>query len=90
MREGESLHSALERCGYFPPIMIYMIASGEASGDLDKMLGLVAESQQRELDNLIATAIGLFEPAMLLFMGATVLIIVVAILQPIFDLNTLI
>ncbi len=89
VQEGGSLHRSLEQCGYFPPIMIYMIASGEASGELDNMLARVAETQQRELDNLIATVIGIFEPAMLLFMGTAVLIIVVAILQPIFDLNTL-
>jgi general secretion pathway protein F len=87
--EGGSLHKALEQCGYFPPIMVYMIASGEASGDLDQVLERVADNQQRELDNLIATLIGIFEPVMLLVMGASVLIIVVAILQPIFDLNTL-
>ena len=90
VREGGSLHKALEQNGYFPPIMIHMIASGEASGDLDAMLGRVADNQQRELDNLIATLIGIFEPAMLLFMGCAVLVIVVAILQPIFDLNQLI
>ncbi len=90
VREGGSLHRALEQCGYFPPLMIHMIASGEASGDLDNMLERVSESQQRELDNLVATLIGIFEPAMLLFMGAAVLIIVVAILQPIFNLNQLI
>jgi general secretion pathway protein F len=66
-----------------------MIASGEASGQLDMMLERVANNQQRELDNLVATLVGIFEPAMLLFMGVAVLIIVVAILQPIFDLNQL-
>ena len=90
VQEGSSLHKALERCGYFPPIMTSMVASGENSGDLDQMLERIAETQQRELDNLINTVIGIFEPAMLLFMGAAVLIIVVAILQPIFDLNALI
>lgn len=88
--EGGGLHTALERCGYFPPMMVHMIASGEMSGSLDSMLERVAESQQRELDDLVATMIGIFEPAMLLFMGVAVLIIVVAILQPIFDLNQLI
>lgn len=90
VREGGSLYRALEKSGYFPPLMVYMIASGESSGELDQMLRRVAETQQRELDSQIATLIGIFEPAMLLFMGATVLLIVVAILQPIFDLNQLI
>jgi general secretion pathway protein F len=89
VREGGNLHDALAVCGYFPPIMIHMIASGEASGQLDMMLERVANNQQRELDNLVATLVGIFEPAMLLFMGVAVLIIVVAILQPIFDLNQL-
>ena len=90
VREGGSLHQALQQCRYFPPIMIHMIASGEASGELDTMLERVADSQQRDLDSLVATVIGIFEPAMLLFMGGAVLIIVVAILQPIFELNQLI
>lgn len=90
VREGGSLHQALQQCGYFPPIMIHMIASGEASGELSSMLERVAISQQRELDNLVSTLIGIFEPAMLLFMGGAVLLIVLAILQPIFNLNQLI
>jgi general secretion pathway protein F len=90
VREGGSLHKALQQCGYFPPMMIHMIASGEASGDLDLMMERVAQNQQRELDNLVASLISIFEPVMLLFMGAAVLIIVIAILQPIFDLNQLI
>ena len=65
-------------------------ASGEASGDLERMLARVADSQQTDLDNRIATMIGLFEPAVLLFMGVAVLCIVVAILQPIFSLNQMI
>lgn len=90
VREGGSLHAALKHNGYFPPIMIHMVASGEASGDLDNMLQRVADNQQRELDDQVATLIGIFEPAMLLFMGVAVMIIVIAILQPIFDLNQLI
>lgn len=90
VREGGNLSQALQQCGYFPPMMIHMIASGEASGELASMLERVAQSQQRELDNLVATLIGIFEPAMLLFMGAAVLTIVLAILQPIFELNQLI
>ncbi len=90
VREGSSLKAALERSGKFPPMMIYMIASGEQSGELERMLARVAESQQNDLDNRIATMLGLLEPAVLLFMGVAVLCIVVAILQPIFSLNQLI
>jgi general secretion pathway protein F len=90
IREGSSLSAALERNGQFPPMMIHMIASGEASGELDSMLDRVAASQQTELDNLVSTLIGIFEPAMLLIMGGMVLGIVVAILQPLFSLNRLI
>ncbi len=90
VREGSSLHRALEQCGHFPPMMIQMIASGEMSGELGAMLERVAQSQQREFDGLVATLLGIVEPVTLLIMGGAVLLIVVAILQPIFALNTLI
>ncbi len=90
VKEGSALNRALEQCGYFPPMMISMIASGEMSGSLDTMLERVAASQQREFDNIIATILGIFEPMMLLVMGAAVLLIVIAILQPIFALNQLV
>ena len=90
VKEGSSLHLAIEQCGYFPPMMISMIASGEMSGSLDTMLERVAVSQQREFDNIVGTMLGIFEPMMLLVMGGAVLLIVVAILQPIFSLNQLV
>ncbi len=90
VKEGSALHRSLEQSGYFPPMMISMIASGEVSGSLDTMLERVATSQQREFDNIVNTILGIFEPMMLLFMGVAVLLIVVAILQPIFSLNQLV
>jgi general secretion pathway protein F len=90
VREGSPLHRTLEQSGYFPPMMISMIASGEMSGSLSTMLERVAESQQREFDSIVATLLGIFEPVMLLVMGGAVLLIVIAILQPIFSLNQLI
>lgn len=90
VKEGGALNRALEQCGYFPPMMISMIASGEMSGSLDTMLERVAGSQQREFDNIVATILGIFEPMMLLVMGAAVLLIVIAILEPIFSLNQLV
>lgn len=90
VKEGSALNRALEQCGYFPPMMISMIASGEMSGSLDTMLERVASSQQREFDNIVSTILGIFEPMMLLVMGMAVLLIVIAILQPIFSLNQLV
>lgn len=90
VKEGSALNRALEQCGYFPPMMISMIASGEVSGSLDTMLERVATSQQREFDNIVATILGIFEPMMLLVMGGAVLLIVLAILEPIFSLNQLV
>ncbi|MCK5480752.1 MAG: type II secretion system F family protein, partial [Gammaproteobacteria bacterium] len=66
------------------------IASGEASGKLEEMLERAAINQEREIETLIAALLGLFEPMLILIMGAVVLVIVLAILLPIFDLNQLV
>lgn len=88
--EGSSLQKSLEQSGYFPPMMLHMIASGESSGELDQMLERTARNQENELEGLIATIVGLFEPLMLLFMGGVVLIIVLAIMLPILNMSNLI
>lgn len=90
VKEGESLSNALDQMGYFPPLMIYMLASGEASGELDQMLIKSAQQQQQDIKAIVATAVSLFEPLMLLFMGGIVLIIVLAILLPILNMSQLI
>lgn len=90
VREGSGLTRALEHSGHFPPMMLYMIASGERSGELDAMLDRAAHQQEAQLANRIAMLVGLFEPVMLVFMGASVLLIVLAILMPILSLNQLI
>jgi len=89
LREGASLHRSLDQSGYFPPLMIQMIASGESSGELDTMLSRAARAQERELDSMITTIVGLFEPLMLVFMGVIVLTIVLAIMMPVFQMNSL-
>ena len=90
VREGSSLNKALERSGYFPPMTIHLIASGETSGKLELMLDRAASSQERELESLMQTMVGLFGPFMILIMGGIVLVIVLAILLPIFNLNQLV
>ena len=88
--EGSSLSKALGRAGHFPPMMVHMVASGESSGALEGMLERSAQNQERELEMTLGTALGLFEPLMVVVMGGVVLLIVLAILLPIFDINTMV
>lgn len=88
--EGSSLRAALDGVRYFPPMLLHMVASGEASGQLDSMLAKVADYQQKELTRLVTTLVQLFQPLMLLFMAGLVLLIVLAILVPILSMNQLV
>lgn len=90
VREGAAVNKSLAESGLFPPITLHMIASGEASGRLDEMLDRAAEQQEREVETLVGAVMAALGPAMVLIMGGMVFAIVLAILLPIFDLNTLI
>jgi general secretion pathway protein F len=90
VREGAAIGKSLGAAGHFPPICIHLISSGEASGELDAMLGRAAANQEREMDSLIGALLGILEPALIISMGVVVLVIVLAILMPIFELNQLV
>jgi general secretion pathway protein F len=89
IRTGGSLSAALKRAGVFPPLLVYLAASGEASGKLDIMLERAADYLEREFDSFTATALSLLEPAIIVLMGAVVATIVLSILLPILQLDTL-
>ncbi|WP_299873735.1 type II secretion system inner membrane protein GspF [uncultured Cocleimonas sp.] len=90
VREGMTINKALEQSGYFPPMTVYLIASGESSGRLDDMLERAAKQQERETDAMLTNMLGIFEPVLILVMGAVVLLIVLSILLPILNLNQLV
>ncbi|HYJ51557.1 MAG TPA: type II secretion system inner membrane protein GspF [Allosphingosinicella sp.] len=89
IRTGGSLSGALKRAGIFPPLLVYLAASGEASGRLDVMLERAADYLDREFDAFTSTALALLEPAIIIVMGAIVALIVLSILLPILQIDTL-
>ncbi|MFW5910604.1 MAG: type II secretion system inner membrane protein GspF [Thiohalospira sp.] len=90
VREGSAINKALAASGFFPPLTIHLVASGEASGRLESMLERAADAQEKELEGFTAALMGLLEPVLILVMGGVVLVIVLAILLPIFDMNQLV
>lgn len=90
VRGGGSLSAALKRTGLFPPLLVYLTASGESSGQLDKMLERAADYLEREFDTFTSSALSLLEPAIIVVMGGIVAAIVLSILLPILQLETLV
>lgn len=90
VREGGSFSRALGESGYFPPVALRLIASGERAGELERMLDEAANQQQRELDRWMTTLTSVLGPLVILLVGAMVLFIVLAILLPIFDMNQMV
>lgn len=90
VREGAPIGRSLGASKLFPPMMIHLISSGETSGELETMLDRAATNQEREMDAILTAVVGLLGPLMIVFMGGFVLLIVLAMLLPIFELNQLI
>lgn len=89
VREGGGLSAAMRRADVFPSILVYMTASGESSGRLEPMLERAADYLEREFSNFTAVMLSLLEPAIIVVMGGIVAVIVLSILLPILQINTL-
>ena len=90
VREGVGLARALSTHKHFPPMLIHMIRAGEVTGELPAMLERAANAQEQDLERRALTIAGLLEPALILAMGVVVLLIVLAVLMPIIEINQLV
>jgi len=90
VREGVTLSRALKEQAQFPPVLIHMVASGESSGRLGPMLQRAAEDLERDAERRLAWLAALLQPALIVVMGAIVLVLVLAVMLPIVSMNQLI
>jgi len=90
IREGQSIAPPLKKSRLFPPLLTHMIAVGEKSGQLEDMLARAADAYDNEVETSVASLTSILEPLIIIFMGAIVLFIVLAIMVPIFELNELV
>jgi len=90
VRQGATLYAALDQAKLFPPTMLYMIASGEESGELGNLMDRAAENQESALQHRITLTLSVFEPALVVSMATIVLFIVLSILQPLLQLNNMV
>jgi general secretion pathway protein F len=90
LEKGKSLSRFFQGNRWFPPMLVQMIAVGEQSGSLDKMLAKAADSYEKEVESKILALTSMIEPIMILTMGLVVSFIVISILLPIFEMNQLI
>ena len=89
IREGESIAAPLKRSGEFPPLVHHMVAVGERTGSLEEMLANVAKAYEDQVETTVSALTSLLEPLMIVVMGGAVAFIVLSVLMPILQLNTL-
>lgn len=89
VREGMAISRALREAGPFPPLLLHLVASGEASGELPRVLEQAARQQEMTVEARLSTFTALLEPLLILVMGVAVLVIVLATLEPIIEMNRL-
>jgi type II secretory pathway component PulF len=90
VREGRPIAEAMRDAGAFPPVLTHMVAIGEETGDLPKMLGRVSDSLDFEVDNGMRRLTAMVEPIIVLGMGAFVGFVVLSVLLPIFQAENLV
>ena len=87
VRQGQPLSASLAGTRLLPPLALEMVEVGEASGSLAPMLGSVADFYEEEVNTRLSTLVAVIEPAILIFMAAVVLIILLALYLPIFSIG---
>ena len=90
VKDGETIHEPLSKCKVFPPLVVHMVAVGEETGAIDQMLNKVAEAYEREVDDTVNALTSILEPVMIVFLGAIVGVIVVALYLPLFNIPKII
>ena len=86
VKDGETIHEPLAKCFVFPPLVVHMVAVGEETGAIDQMLTKVAEAYEREVDDTVNALTSIIEPVLIVFLGAIVGVIVVALYLPLFSI----
>lgn len=90
VREGNRVSQAMQQAGFFPPLLLNLVQTGEGGGKLDAMLLKGAEHYEQEVENAAATLVSILEPLLIIVMGTVVLTIVLAIMMPIFEMNQMV
>jgi len=90
VKDGETIHEPLREAKVFPPLVVHMVAVGEETGAIDQMLNKVAEAYEREVDDTINALTSIIEPVLVVFLGAIIGVVVVALYLPLFTIPKII